>query len=30
VLVVTLDTFMIGWRPSDLDESYLPFVWVRS
>jgi lactate 2-monooxygenase len=27
VLVVTLDTFMIGWRPSDLDESYLPFVW---
>jgi lactate 2-monooxygenase len=22
VLVVTLDTFMIGWRPSDLDESY--------
>lgn len=27
VLVVTLDTFMIGWRPNDLDESYLPFVW---
>ncbi|PVI06003.1 FMN-dependent alpha-hydroxy acid dehydrogenase [Periconia macrospinosa] len=27
VLVVTLDTFMIGWRPSDLDESYLPFVY---
>jgi isopentenyl diphosphate isomerase/L-lactate dehydrogenase-like FMN-dependent dehydrogenase len=27
VLVVTLDTFMIGWRPKDLDESYLPFVW---
>ncbi|KAF2639333.1 FMN-dependent alpha-hydroxy acid dehydrogenase [Massarina eburnea CBS 473.64] len=27
VLVVTLDTFMIGWRPSDLDESYLPFIY---
>lgn len=27
VLVVTLDTFMIGWRPNDLDESYLPFLW---
>jgi hypothetical protein len=27
VLVVTLDTFQIGWRPNDLDESYLPFIW---
>lgn len=27
VLVVTLDTFMIGWRPNDLDESYLPFIY---
>lgn len=27
VLVVTLDTFVIGWRPNDLDTSYLPFVW---
>lgn len=27
VLVVTLDTFMMGWRPSDLDESYLPFIY---
>ncbi|KAF2036314.1 FMN-dependent alpha-hydroxy acid dehydrogenase [Setomelanomma holmii] len=27
VLIVTLDTFMIGYRPNDLDESYLPFVW---
>ncbi|RMZ74356.1 lactate 2-monooxygenase [Pyrenophora seminiperda CCB06] len=27
VLVVTLDTFMIGWRPNDLDESYIPFLW---
>ncbi|KAF1944214.1 FMN-dependent alpha-hydroxy acid dehydrogenase [Clathrospora elynae] len=27
VLVVTLDTFMIGYRPNDLDESYIPFVW---
>lgn len=27
VLVVTLDTFILGWRPNDLDESYLPFAW---
>lgn len=27
VLVVTLDTFSLGWRPSDLDESYLPFIF---
>ena len=27
VLVVTLDTFTLGWRPTDLDESYLPFIW---
>jgi lactate 2-monooxygenase len=27
VLVVTLDTFMMGWRPKDLDESYLPFIY---
>jgi lactate 2-monooxygenase len=27
VLVVTLDTCMMGWRPKDLDESYLPFIW---
>lgn len=25
-LVVTLDTTIIGWRPHDLDRSYLPFV----
>ena len=24
-LVVTLDTFHIGWRPHDLDTAYLPF-----
>ncbi|KAH9040227.1 FMN-dependent alpha-hydroxy acid dehydrogenase [Lactarius hengduanensis] len=24
-LVVTLDTFLIGWRPHDLDTAYLPF-----
>ncbi|KAI0298144.1 FMN-dependent dehydrogenase [Multifurca ochricompacta] len=24
-LVVTLDTFQIGWRPHDLDTAYLPF-----
>jgi len=27
VLVITLDTFNLAWRPTDLDESYLPFVW---
>jgi L-lactate dehydrogenase (cytochrome) len=26
VLVVTLDTFMMGWRPRDLDAAYLPFL----
>ena len=25
-LVVTLDTFMMGWRPTDLDTAYLPFL----
>jgi lactate 2-monooxygenase len=25
-LVVTLDTFMLGWRPTDLDAAYLPFL----
>ncbi|KAI0265625.1 FMN-dependent alpha-hydroxy acid dehydrogenase [Gloeopeniophorella convolvens] len=25
-LVVTLDTFLLGWRPHDLDTSYLPFM----
>ena len=27
VLVVTADTFNIGWRPADLDESFLPFLY---
>jgi lactate 2-monooxygenase len=27
VLVVTLDTFNLAWRPTDLDASYLPFLW---
>lgn len=27
VLIVTLDTFTLGWRPADLDESYLPFIY---
>ena len=27
VLVVTLDTFNLAWRPMDLDHSYLPFLW---
>jgi isopentenyl diphosphate isomerase/L-lactate dehydrogenase-like FMN-dependent dehydrogenase len=26
VLVVTLDTWTLGWRPFDLDASYLPFL----
>ncbi|OCL10561.1 L-lactate dehydrogenase [Glonium stellatum] len=26
VLVVTLDTFNLAWRPNDLDAAYLPFV----
>jgi len=25
-LVVTLDTFVLGWRPTDLDTAYLPFL----
>lgn len=25
-LIVTLDTFMMGWRPTDLDAAYLPFL----
>jgi lactate 2-monooxygenase len=25
-LVVTLDTFMLAWRPNDLDNAYLPFL----
>ncbi|KAH7323253.1 FMN-dependent dehydrogenase [Stachybotrys elegans] len=27
VLVVTLDTFSLAWRPTDLDQAYLPFIW---
>jgi len=26
VLVVTLDTWTLAWRPSDLDQGYIPFV----
>lgn len=26
VLVVTLDTYILGWRPSDLDNGYNPFI----
>ena len=25
-LMVTVDTFMMGWRPTDLDAAYLPFL----
>lgn len=27
VLVVTLDTFNLAWRPTDLDSAYLPFLF---
>jgi lactate 2-monooxygenase len=27
VRVVTLDTFNLAWKPTDLDSSYLPFLW---
>jgi lactate 2-monooxygenase len=26
VLVVTVDTWMLAWRPHDLDQAYLPFI----
>ncbi|KAJ5484804.1 lactate 2-monooxygenase [Penicillium diatomitis] len=26
VLVVTLDTWSLGWRPADLDKGYVPFI----
>jgi len=26
-IVVTLDTWLLGWRPADLSESFLPFLW---
>ncbi|EPS36374.1 hypothetical protein H072_10092 [Dactylellina haptotyla CBS 200.50] len=26
-LVITLDTFQLGYRPGDLDNCYLPFIW---
>ena len=26
LLVVTLDTWLLGWRPTDLDRGYLPFL----
>ncbi|MFH9821077.1 lactate 2-monooxygenase [Streptomyces sp. NPDC017230] len=25
-LMVTLDTWLLGWRPSDLDQAYMPFL----
>ena len=25
-LVITVDTFLLGWRPHDLDTTYLPFI----
>ncbi|KAL4874420.1 FMN-dependent dehydrogenase [Aspergillus karnatakaensis] len=27
VLVVSLDTWTLGWRPTDLDQGYFPFYW---
>jgi lactate 2-monooxygenase len=26
VLFVTLDTYILGWRPSDMDNEYNPFL----
>ena len=26
-IVVTLDTWLLGWRPRDLGEAFLPFLW---
>jgi lactate 2-monooxygenase len=26
-VVVTLDTWLLGWRPADLSEGFLPFLW---
>ena len=26
-IVVTLDTWLLGWRPADLNEAFLPFLW---
>ncbi len=26
-IVVTLDTWLLGWRPADLSEGFLPFLW---
>lgn len=28
-LVVTLDTWLLGWRPRDLTEAFLPFLWAE-
>ncbi|MGI8844914.1 MAG: alpha-hydroxy-acid oxidizing protein [Thermoleophilaceae bacterium] len=28
-LVVTLDTWLLGWRPRDLDQAFLPFLWAE-
>src|SRR6202167_3851832 len=27
VIVLTLDTWMLGWRPADLTNGFLPFLW---
>ncbi len=26
-IVLTLDTWMLGWRPADLTQAFLPFLW---
>jgi lactate 2-monooxygenase len=26
-IVVTLDTWLLGWRPADLSQGFLPFLW---
>ncbi len=28
-LVVTLDTWLLGWRPRDLGQAFLPFLWAE-
>jgi lactate 2-monooxygenase len=28
-IVVTLDTWLLGWRPADLSEAFLPFLWAE-
>jgi isopentenyl diphosphate isomerase/L-lactate dehydrogenase-like FMN-dependent dehydrogenase len=29
-LVVTLDTYILGWRPSDMDNGYVSIISIKS